>query len=26
LLGKINAALIKFKENGALKVLEAKWF
>jgi len=26
LLGKINAALIKFKENGALKELEAKWF
>ena len=26
LLGKINSALIKFKENGELKKLEAKWF
>jgi polar amino acid transport system substrate-binding protein len=26
LLKKINAALIKFKENGELKKLEAKWF
>ena len=26
LLEKINAALIKFKENGELKKLEAKWF
>ena len=26
LLEKINAALIKLKENGELKKLEAKWF